>query len=528
MIASQVTPRIADAAEARRIAAQLAPSIGARAAETQALRSVAADSIRDLHASGLFALVTPKRFGGSELGMDATLEATIEIAAACGSTGWVYGVLAGHTWLAAKFPVAAQEEVFAQPDVLIASLIRLGGSAPERVPGGYVWRGGTGKFCSGIDHAHWVLVGGVVREPDGSDVQRYFLVPRSDVEIVDDWYTAGLRGTGSKSIVVRDAFIPEHRSVTFAAMLDGSAPGGEIHGAYYRLPFQLVWPLSLPGTAIGTARAALAAYTRMVEAKLGALTEEGVAEQSPSFVRIADAGARIDAAELVLLTNARRLNGLHSVQEVTPAMRARYRRDSAFAVREARQATNALFEASGGSGVYESGPMERIWRDNNVSAAHIGFAWDGAAVAYGRDALGLGGANRNASAVRSRSCCASRAAVPSVFRIVSFDEMTKCSSSRMNVRASCSENTESIARADSSVLPSLATSRSPFGVMNSARRRLSAGSLRRSSIFSPASVVTLVVAVVRSSPRTRPTPTWSTPGHRFTTLRIAACVGVNP
>ena len=391
MIASEAT-RIADAAEARRIAAELAPAIGARAVETQALRSVPADSIRELQASGLFGIVTPKRFGGSELGMDATLEATIEIAAACGSTGWVYGVLAGHTWLTTKFPVAAQEEVFANPHVLIASLIRLGGSAPERVAGGYAWRGAKGKFCSGIDHAHWVLAGGVVREADGSDVQRYFLLPRSEIEIVDDWYTAGLRGTGSKSIVVRDAFIPEHRSVTFAAMLDGTAPGGEIHGSYYRLPFQLVWPLSLPGTAIGTARAALAAYAGMVEAKLGALSEEGIAEQSPSFVRIADAAARIDAAELVLLTNARRLNELRSNDQVTPALRARYRRDSAFAVQEARHATNMLFEASGGSGVYESGAMERIWRDNNVSAAHIGFSWDGAATAYGRETLGLGGA----------------------------------------------------------------------------------------------------------------------------------------
>ena len=186
-----------------------------------------------------------------------------------------------------------------------------------------MWRGGRGKFCSGIDHAQWVLVGGSVREADGTDVQRYFLIPRSDVEIEDDWFTAGLRGTGSKSIVVRDAFIPEHRSVTFTAMLDGTAPGGAELAPYYRLPFQLVWPLSLPGTALGTARAALATYTEMVRGKLGALSGEGVAEQSPAFVRIADASARIDAAELLLLTNARRLNDLQTVGDVTPAMRAR-------------------------------------------------------------------------------------------------------------------------------------------------------------------------------------------------------------
>jgi alkylation response protein AidB-like acyl-CoA dehydrogenase len=390
MIAREATQQIDDAASARRIAAELAPAIAARATETQVLRRIPDSSIQELRESGLFAIATPKRFGGSGLAMDAALEATIEIAGACGSTGWVYGVLAGHTWLASKFPMAAQEEVFADPAVLIAALVRLGGTAPERVSGGYRWRGGRGKFCSGIDHSQWVLVGGVVSEADGSDGQRYFLIPRSDIEIEDDWYTAGLRGTGSKSVIVPDAFIPEHRTVPIASMLDGT--GGADHGLYYRLPFQLVWPLSLPGTALGTARAALAAYTGMVRGKLGALSDEGIAEQSPSFVRIAEAAARIDAAELILLTNARRLNGLRALEDVTPAMRARYRRDNAFAVQEARHATNALFEASGGSGVYETGAMERIWRDNNVSAAHIGFAWDAAATAYGRETLGLGGA----------------------------------------------------------------------------------------------------------------------------------------
>ena len=381
---AQAARSVQSSAEARARAAALAPAIAERARATQAARSVVPESIADLHASGLFSLTTPKRFGGSELGIDAVLEATIEIAAACGSTAWVYGVLAGHAWLAAKFPLKTQQEVFADPNVLVASLIRLGGTAPERAAGGFVWRGGRGKFCSGIDHSQWVLVGGVVRE-DGIDVQRYFLLPRADVDIEDDWYTAGLRGTGSKSIVVREAFIPEHRSVTFAAMLDGSAGASR----YYQLPFQLVWPMSLPGTAIGTARAALRAYTELVRRKLDGLSGEGVAEQSASFLRIAEASARIDAAEFILTANARRLNEL-AIADVTPALRARYRRDNAFAVQEARRAANALFEASGGSGVYESTPLERIWRDNNVASAHIGFAWDAAGVAYGREVLGLG------------------------------------------------------------------------------------------------------------------------------------------
>jgi 3-hydroxy-9,10-secoandrosta-1,3,5(10)-triene-9,17-dione monooxygenase len=188
---------------------------------------------------------------------------------------------------------------------------------------------------------------------------------------------------------VKDAFIPEHRAVKFASMLDGTAPGGAHHGAYYRLPFQMVWPMSLPGTAIGTARAALALYRESVAAKLGGANDEQIAEQSPSFVRIAEASARIDSAHWLLQRNARRLNEIEDPAELTPRDRATYRRDLSFAVQESRRAADALFEASGGNGVYETGATQRVWRDNNAASQHFGFAWEAAGAAYGRYDLGL-------------------------------------------------------------------------------------------------------------------------------------------
>ncbi len=376
------------AAEAARRARALAPGFRERAAQTEADRRVPADSIRELHASGLFGLLTPKRFGGSELGMEAVVAATIEIAAGCASTGWVYGVLTGHAYLVAKLPLEAQAEVFADPDALIAALIRIGGEAPQRVPGGYRWVGGRGKFCSGIDHSGWVLLGGQVREGD-RNVQRYFLLPREDVDIVDDWYTVGLRGTGSKSIVVRDAFIPDHRSVTFDEMLDGSAPGGVAHGTFYQLPFQLVWPMSLPGTTVGVAKAALATYTEKVRESVAGNDPVGIAEQSAAFVRIGEAAARIRAAELVLLENARTLATYASLDDLPADVRATCRRDTTYAVQESRRAVNVLFEAAGGSGVYDTGALQRLFRDANASASHVGFTWDTSMAGYGRSALGL-------------------------------------------------------------------------------------------------------------------------------------------
>lgn len=376
-------------------ARELAPAIAARSKETEDRRSVPAQSIRELTDAGLFGLVTPRRHGGSELGFGTLLEVQSEIAAACPSTGWVHGVLSGHTWLASLFPPQAQAEVFADPKVLIASLIRLGGTPPERAPGGFRWRGGTGRFCSGIDHAQWVLVGGQVTEDDGTAEAWYFLIPRSEVRIVDDWYAVGLRGTGSKSIVVTDAFIPEHRAVRFADLGAGRAPGTRLHdGPRYRLPYDAVWPLSLAGAPLGAARGALSVFTEATGRRVGALPPDAQAGNGPALVRLARAAAMIDSSSALLLDDAAAADGAQPGTTFDALERARRARNIAFAVQQSREAVNCLFEASGGSAVFDSGPMQRWWRDVNASASHVAFTWDLAAAAYGRAAIGLAGPAR--------------------------------------------------------------------------------------------------------------------------------------
>src|SRR5690606_33103023 len=109
----------------------------------------------------------------------------------------------------------AQREVFDTASGYISSVVHFGGGLPARVPGGYRFKDGVGRLCSGVDHATWILLGTLVA-PQGDEPPepRYFLVPKSEFEVLDDWYTAGLRGTGSKSIRLADAFVPEYRTVS--------------------------------------------------------------------------------------------------------------------------------------------------------------------------------------------------------------------------------------------------------------------------------------------------------------------------
>lgn len=387
VLESRVT--ITDRADALRRARALLPAIAERAKMVDEDRRVSDVTIKEIQASGLFNIVTPKSLGGSELGFSELVEVTAEIAAVCGSTGWVYGVLAGHSWLLNLFPEQAQDDVFSNPDALIATVFRLGGTV-DVVEGGYRLTGGEGRFCSGIDFADWVIIGNGVKRADGSFEPRFFVVPRSDIEIVDDWFTMGMRGTGSRTIRIADSFIPEHRSVSLADMLSGNSPGASAHNrAIYRMPFADIAPFSIIGAPIGMARGALQQFAAQVGQRLSGVSDVELGEQSATFARIAQAGAEIDAALALVLRDAAMIDKAALPSDIAPLERAQIPRNWAWAAQTARYAATRMFEASGGSGIYDGHALQRAWRDVNGAAQHFAFTWDSAMARYGRASCGL-------------------------------------------------------------------------------------------------------------------------------------------
>jgi len=384
------------------VARGLAPQLRERAARTDAERRPPEQTIRELVASGLFGILKPRIFGGAELGVSALVEVTAELAAACGSTGWVYGVLAGHSWLLNLFPVEAQREVFADPDALTATVFRLNATV-TRSGDGFRLAGGEGRFCSGIDYAKWVMAGAAVADGNGPPERRFFLVPREEVEVVDDWFTVGMRGTGSRSIKIADAFVPAHRSVPVQALLTGSTPGGRFHAApIYRMPFQLVTPFSLIGAPLGIARGAFETYSAELAPWLAKLGEFEVTGKSAMFARIAHAGAEMDAASALVLADAARVDAATETSVPSPLERAQISRNWAYAAQTARGAVARLFEAAGGTAVYDGSAVQRAWRDVNAAAQHYAFVWDNAMVDYGRALFNLPPLNTGPGATAGR------------------------------------------------------------------------------------------------------------------------------
>ncbi|HEX7711096.1 MAG TPA: acyl-CoA dehydrogenase family protein [Sphingomonadaceae bacterium] len=382
-------PTVASGADALAKVRELLPDIAAADASSEAERHLSDELVDKIRAAGLFGIVMPENLGGSELGFADLVRVTAEIGSISGSAAWIYGVLAGHSWLINLFPERAQREIMADPTTLIGTVFRLGGEVVEH-EGGYKLTGGNGRFCSGIDYANWVIIGNAVKKADGSMEPRFFVVPKTDIEVIDDWYTMGMRATGSRSIRIANAFIPAYRSCSLADMLAGTTPGAQMHeGAIYRMPFADLAPFSIVGAPLGMARGIVRRFAADLGKKLAGAGPLEIAEQSATLARIAEVGAEIDAALALVISDAEMIDRAKSPTAISPLERAQIPRNWAFAVQRARHSANRIFEIAGGSAIYDGNEMQRMFRDLNSAAQHFAFTADRAMTGYGRAAVGL-------------------------------------------------------------------------------------------------------------------------------------------
>ncbi len=294
----------ADAYVAR--AKELAPTLRTRSEATNAARRVPAETIDELKEAGLFTLLQPRRYGGSEMGLVPFLDCVTALAAGCGSAGWVFSVVSIHQFHLGLFPREAQDDVWgADPAAILGSSYMPGGRTVA-APGG--WRlTGKWKFSSGCHNAEWFIVGGLVEGGEGKPpVPWYFLLPKSDVTIVDNWDTIGLSGTGSNDLAIDDKFVPFHRTLLMQEAYDGVAPGSKVNDyALYRIPMMSVFPLCLSAPGVGVAKGAIDSYVAMMKGFTTRGRGQSVADFPTSQMRLGEASALAESAELLLQRDVR-------------------------------------------------------------------------------------------------------------------------------------------------------------------------------------------------------------------------------
>lgn len=371
--------------------AALLPQIRARAAETERLGRVPDDIVQALTEVGVFRAVQPRQWGGLELDLATFYESMVLIASACASTGWVASVVGIHPWQIALFANEAQREVWEVDADARASSSLAPTGAVRRVNCGF-HLSGRWHFSSGVDHCGWALLGAVLPD-DGSGAEfRTFLVPRKDFSIDhESWQVTGLAGTGSKDIVITDAFVPEHRTHSIVDVYHGRDPGFAVNDRpYFRLPWRLVFGYTIAAPAIGAAVGALDAFVEQNRTRVSAYGGPPVAQDSAVQRPLARALIAIDTARTrVGATWAELQSLLESGQTIPYERRVQALYEAALAHDRCTRAIYELMGVNGGRTMRTDGTLQRFFRDllamRNHPAANVEFS----AKLYAQAKLGM-------------------------------------------------------------------------------------------------------------------------------------------
>jgi 3-hydroxy-9,10-secoandrosta-1,3,5(10)-triene-9,17-dione monooxygenase len=344
---------------------EMKPRLRARAAQAESLGRVPPESMEELQKAGIFRGHQPVRLGGRPMSRQIWQRIVFEIARECGSTGWVCEVLAGHAAAVSAGSPELQDEVWGDDySALVSSSVGQPAKA-VRVEGGYRLSGQL-PFSSGCDYASWAMIGGRETGPDSQP--QFFFVPIKEFTILhDSWRTLGMAGTGSKTLVAEDIFVPDWR-VGPAPRLAGTVGLG------------LLRPL------VGMAQGAVDAFIEHARSRVGRGERESD-WQHTQFL-ISEAQAEVDAAWLLLTRASDELAG-HHVMQVPGELRARIQRDQSFAAKLCIQATQRLFNAGGGSVIHMHNRLRRAFADTQGAALHRSNNWASNARAYGAVTLGF-------------------------------------------------------------------------------------------------------------------------------------------
>ena len=370
----------------------LLPAIRERAPYAEQLRRLPDETFKEFQEAGLFRAIQPQRYDGYELDPSVFYQAVMDIGTVCGSSAWVLGVVGVHNWHLGLFEPQAQEDVWHDDSSVQLSTSLAPTGTVERVDGGFHLRG-RWSFSSGCDFCQWVVLGGLVPPTHAGAPPdlRSFLVPRGDYSIDDNWHVVGLCGTGSKDIVVQEAFVPEYRTHSYLDAFHLRNPGMAVNDApLFRLPFGSVFPYSLVAPAIGVALGALHLFRDYTQTRVSVRDGARAAEDPFMQLRLAEAAAAVDTArDWLLRCFAEMMCLARAGQEIPLEQRARYRWGAAKAMDWSVQAVDLLFEASGGRAIFLTNPLQRAWRDIHAMRAHAGNNLERAAAVFGRSEFGL-------------------------------------------------------------------------------------------------------------------------------------------
>ncbi len=363
-------------------ARSLVPLLADRAAATEVNRTLLPEIDQALDQAGLYRIALAPYLGGHGLEFSIHLEVAAELARGCGSTAWVQCLTGYQNMLIGLYPKATQDEVLAAGAPIRAGLVMGPPVTAERADGGVVLTG-RWPYVSGVDQATWLMLS--ARDPDaapGAPRVLTCLLRNDGLKVDDDWFAMGLRGTGSKTVVLDRLFVPDSHVMCFRDHEGKGAPGAEVNRGvlYSGFPTSTLFAMVIAGPALGLAEAAIEAYGERLRTRWNARMPSLQTEWPSSQARLGRARARADAA---------RRSYFHAVGALfdqvaagdfpDPAGRVRYRLEIVEVVRACTDLVYDLFCDAGTGVMLGDTPLQRAFRDIHILRSHFMLTPDGTA-----------------------------------------------------------------------------------------------------------------------------------------------------
>lgn len=357
--------------ELTRRASELIPLLNKNALAGEEARRLPEDTMDALLEGGFLKMRVPTRYSGYESDMTTVVDVISELARGDGSAGWTVAVWSLGAWMVGLFPDEVQDEVFATPDVRVSGILSPSARAVP-VEGGVILNG-KWSFNTGSQQSHWNTNAAVRILGEGQFEPVMVAIPLSDLRVVDDWHTAGLRGSGSVSTIAEDLFVPEARVLSMVPVLQGEHRSLlNTNSRLYRAPFMPTACATVAAVPVGMAKAARDAFfDRLPGRKITYTRYENQMEAPLTHLQVADATIKIDEAEFHASRSARMIDVKAAEdQPWTLEERVRVRLDMGATCQRAKEAVDVFNTASGGSSVYFSVPIQRIERDVQTINLH--------------------------------------------------------------------------------------------------------------------------------------------------------------
>lgn len=382
-----------DRAEILARARALVPFLSEKATETERNRSMLPEIHDRLMEAGLFHIMMAPRLGGLGLDVATHLEVAGILAEGCGSSAWVQNLVGYQNMLVGWYPKETQDEVIADGRPVFSGLVMGPPVFAEKVGGG-VRLSGRWPYVSGIDQSTWLQLS--AKDPDitgGKPRVLTCLLPREQAMVDDDWHCMGLKGTGSKTAVLKDVFVPAHRVMCFREIEKQGIPGAAVNdGAMYGgIPNSTLFAMVVAAPAVGLAAGALAAYRDRLASRTNARMPSAQTEWPTSQSRLGRARVRLDIAQRAMKTAADNVVAeIEGGAGITPERQVFYRMEMVEIIRICTEIIYELFCDSGTGASMDGNVLQRAFRDIHVLRSHFVLTPEFAEVNAGRVQLDLG------------------------------------------------------------------------------------------------------------------------------------------